>query len=215
MGIPMRHNAFSKFSISCILFLWASMTGAAWAEDLGRIGADAQAAMRRDPGTPRVGSSNPDVIVVEYFDYNCPFCKQLNPALQGLLKADPKVALIYKDWPIFGGVSKYAAGLALAAERQGKYIAAHDVLMNATRLASNAQVDALLAGAGLDMTALKKDRATHNAEIEALLLRNDKEVRALGIRGTPGLFIGGHIVNGVYDVQGLERAAAAARRDRN
>ena len=211
----MRQNILLKFSAAWLSLLSIMIATTAWPEDAGTISTGAQAAMLRDPGTPRVGSSSPDVIVIEYFDYNCPFCKQLNPALQGLLKADSKIALIYKDWPILGEVSMYAAELALAANWQGKYVAAHEVLMNATRLASKGQVDALLAGAGIDMATLKKDRAAHSAEIETLLRRNDQEVRAIGIRGTPGLLIGRHIVNGIYDVPGLEKAAAAARRDRN
>jgi protein-disulfide isomerase len=213
MGISMRQNILAKISLSCAAVLSMLTATLASAEDLGSISASVHADMLRDPGTPRVGASKPDVIVVEYFDYNCPFCKQLNPALQGLLKADPKVALIYKDWPVLGAVSLYAAGLALAANRQGKYVAAHDALMNATRLASKGQVDALLAGAGIDLAALKKDRAAHSAEIETLLRRNDQEIRALGVRGTPGLLVGRHIVNGVYDVPGLEQVVTAARRD--
>jgi protein-disulfide isomerase len=150
---------------------------------------------------------------VEYFDYNCPFCKKLNPALQALLKADPKVALVYKDWPILGEVSVYAAGLALAANWQGKYLIAHDTLMGSTRLVTHAQVDELLSRAGLNMSALRTDREVHAAQIEALLKRNDREARSMGIRGTPGLLVGRHIINGVYDVAGLEQAVDSARRD--
>jgi protein-disulfide isomerase len=167
----------------------------------------------RNPGTPAAGAINADVTLVEYFDYNCPFCKKLAPALQGLLKADARVALVYKDWPILGDVSRYAARLALAAGWQGKYPLAHDTLMAAARLASNGQVDSLLREAGLNMERLHADAKSHGAEIDSLLQRNDTEARALGIRGTPGLLAGRHIINGVYDVPGLEQAVAAARRD--
>lgn len=150
---------------------------------------------------------------MEYFDYNCPFCKKLAPGLQGLLRADARVALVYKDWPILGDVSRYAARSALAAGWQGKYLLAHDTLMGAARLASNTQVDSLLQHAGLNMIQLKADAVSHGALIDALLQRNDTEVRALGIRGTPGLLVGRHIISGVYDVAGLERAVAIARRE--
>jgi protein-disulfide isomerase len=182
-------------------------------EDLGVIPKSAETAILRNPGTPPAGAANADVTLVEYFDYNCPFCKKLAPALQGLLKADAGVALVYKDWPILSDVSGYAARLALAAGWQGKYLPAHDTLMAAPRLASNAQVDSLLRKAGLDMERLKADAKSHAAEIEALLQRNDTEARALGIHGTPGLLVGRHIINAVYDVPGLEQAAALARRD--
>jgi protein-disulfide isomerase len=186
---------------------------AAFAEDIGTVPKSAQIAILRNPGTPAAGAIDADVTLVEYFDYNCPFCKKLAPGLQGLLRADARVALVYKDWPILGDVSRYAARSALAAGWQGKYLLAHDTLMGAARLASNTQVDSLLQHAGLNMIQLKADAVSHGALIDALLQRNDTEVRALGIRGTPGLLVGRHIINGVYDVAGLERAVAIARRE--
>jgi protein-disulfide isomerase len=186
---------------------------AAFAEDLGAIPKSAEIAILRNPGTPAVGATDADVTLVEYFDYNCPFCKKLAPALQGLLKADARVALVYKDWPILGEVSVYAARSALAAGFQGKYLLAHDTLMGAARLASNTQVDSLLRNAGLNMVQLKADAVSHGATINGLLQRNDTEARALGIRGTPGLLVGRHIINGVYEVAGLEQAVAIARRE--
>ena len=187
--------------------------GGALAEDIGEVPKSAEVAILRNPGTPPVGATNADVTLVEYFDYNCPFCKKLAPGLAGLLKADARVAVVYKDWPILGDVSRYAARLALAAGWQGKYLLAHDRLMAAARLASNGQVDSLLREAGLNMERLNADAKSHGAEIDALLQRNDTEARALGIRGTPGLLAGRHIINGVYDVPGLEQAVATARRD--
>jgi protein-disulfide isomerase len=195
-------------------FLALAVSGsAALAEDIGAVPKSAEIAILRNPGTPALGAADADVTLVEYFDYNCPFCKKLAPALQGLIKADARVALVYKDWPILGDVSAYAARSALAAGWQGKYLLAHDTLMAATRLASNNQVDSRLRQAGLNMVQLKADAVSHGAAINALLQRNDTEVRALGIRGTPGLLAGRHIINGVYDVAGLEQAVAIARRD--
>jgi protein-disulfide isomerase len=191
----------------------ALAVSAAIAEDVGALPKSAEIAILRNPGTPAVGATDADVTLVEYFDYNCPYCKKLAPALQGLLKADAHVGLVYKDWPILGDVSAYAARSALAAGWQGKYLLAHDTLMGAPRLASNTQVDSLLQHAGLNMVQLKADAVSHGAAINALLQRNDTEVRALGIRGTPGLLAGRHIINGVYDVAGLEQAVAIARRE--
>jgi protein-disulfide isomerase len=189
------------------------VAGGLQAEDVGAVPKSAEVAILRNPGTPPAGATNADVTLVEYFDYNCPFCKKLAPGLQGLLKTDARVALVYKDWPILSDVSRYAARLALAAGWQGKYLLAHDTLMAAERLASNGQVDSLLLEAGLNMERLKADAKAHGAEIDALLRRNDTEARALGIRGTPGLLVGRHIINGVYDVPGLKQAVAAARND--
>ena len=184
------------------------------AEDGGTVLKSAESMILRDPGTPRAGAVNPDVILVEYFDYNCPFCKQLNPVLTALLESDAKVALVYKEWPILSETSKYAAESALAAGWQGKYPAAHEALMRASHLSSHMQIESLLQAAGVDLPALQKDRAAHGAEIRALLQRNDSEAGALGLRGTPGLLVGRHVINGVYELAGLQQAVAAARLDR-
>ena len=200
------------YSVYIALGLCISAVSAA-AEDLGPVSKSAEIVILRNPGTPPVGAKDADVIVVEFFDYNCPFCKKLAPALQALLQADPKVALIYKDWPILSEVSRHAARSALAAGWQGKYLIAHDVLMGASHLASPGQVDELLRSAGIDVQKLKQASDAHGAEIDALLRRNDTEARALGIRGTPGLLVGRHIINGVYDVAGLGQAVAVARHE--
>jgi protein-disulfide isomerase len=209
----MKHRAISSFYCMSFVLIWVAGVSRLAAEDSGFVPKSAEIAILRDPGTPSVGAKVATVTLVEYFDYNCSFCKKLAPALQGLLASDPKVVIIYKDWPILGEMSKYAAGLALAAGWQGKYLVAHDALMNASRLASSAQVDALLRGAGIEMQQLLQDRQTHTVQIAELLRRNDTEAHALGMRGTPGLLVGRHIINGVYDVPGLQLAVAIARRD--
>ena len=137
----------------------ALLLGAADAPETQIITRDGLKQMLANPGTEQAGSRQPDVVVVEYFDYNCPYCKNMVPALQGLLARDPKVAVVYKDWPILSAVSKFAAQSALAAGYQGKYLAAHDALISGPRLAQNGQVDAILQGAGVNIATLNKDRA--------------------------------------------------------
>ena len=184
------------------------------AEDIAMVLPGAEQDILRHPGTPSAGSAVPDIVLVEFFDYNCSFCKQLNPVLTTLLESDNKVALVYKEWPILSDTSKYAAELALASVWQGKYAAAHDVLMRAPHLSSHLQIESLLQSAGVEMQMLYGDRAAHAAEIKALLQRNDAEAAGVGIRGTPGLLIGRHVVDigGVYQLAGLQQAVAEARR---
>jgi protein-disulfide isomerase len=207
-----KYPCLASWTLAVLLTAAVSLPPAV-AEDLGKIPSNVQIAILRNPGTTVLGEKSADVTLVEYFDYNCPFCKKLNPALQGLLAADAHVALVYKDWPILSDVSNYAARLALAAGWQDQYRVAHDTLMNATHLGSSVQVDALLAGAGLDIARLKQVRDAHAEEIDALLVRNDAEARSLGIKGTPGLLVGRHIINGVYTVAGLQQAVAIARHE--
>ncbi len=165
-----------------------------------------------NPGAPRFGAVHADVTVVEYFDYNCPFCKALAPAFHPFLEKDHAAAVLYKEWPIFGGVSIYAAQSALAANYQDKYLLAHDALMSAPRLAENSQVDAALQAAGIDMARLQNDLIAHKAAINSLLKRNNAEARGLGLRGTPGMLVGRQIVSGISDLATLQSAVAVARR---
>jgi protein-disulfide isomerase len=170
-----------------------------------------QKQMLDKPGVDAVGARDADVIVVEYFDYNCPYCKQLVPTLHALLEQEPKIAILYKDWPILGDVSVYAASCALAAGYQGKYQVAHDALISGPRLAHNDQVDTILGKAGVNMDTLKKDRVAHAKEIAALLERNDIEAHALALDGTPGLVIGRQLVPGIADVKYLKGLVANSR----
>ena len=128
-----------------------------------------------------------------------------------LLKTDPKVAVIYKDWPIFGGVSVYAARCALAAQWQGQYEKAHEALISAPRLSQNAQVDETLLHAGIDIGRIHRDLQQHGAEIEALLARNSNEARELGIRGTPGILVARQTISNIADLADLQAAISNAR----
>jgi protein-disulfide isomerase len=136
------------------------------------------------------------------------------PALKALLAQDPKVGLVYKDWPILGPASEYAAASALAAGWQGKYLAAHDALIGGPRLAQDDQVDDILQHAGVNMDALKKDRVGHAKDIAALLGRNDDEANAIGLKGTPGVLVGRQLVGGIADLNMLKRLVANARREK-
>jgi protein-disulfide isomerase len=176
------------------------------------ITAEAQKHILNEPGVPTFGAARADVTVVEYFDYNCPFCKALAPAFHAFIDKDHAAAVLYKEWPIFGGVSIYAAQSALAANFQDKYLQAHDALINAPRLAGNTQVDAALRRAGIDMAQLKKDLVAHRAFIDSLLMRNEAEARGLGLRGTPGILAGRQLVSGISDLAALESAVAVSRR---
>lgn len=195
--------------LACVLLFQVAA-----AQDIQEVTAEGLKQILAKPGTVPVGARKPDVTVVEYFDYNCPYCKKLVPALQALLAQDPKIAVLYKEWPILGEVSVYAASSALAAGWQGKYLVAHDALISGHRLAQNDQVDAILQTAGVNMDALKMDRTRHAEEIAALLERNDMEAHALSLEGTPGLVIGRLLAPGIADLSVLKRLVAESRRGR-
>jgi protein-disulfide isomerase len=175
------------------------------------IPVEQQQLILKDPGTAILGSENAAVTVVEYFDYNCPSCRMLAPSIHALTDTDHKLAVVFKEWPIFGGISVYAARSALASQWQGKYLIAHDALISAPRLSQQAQVDQTLQKAGINMLELRRTLATHGAQIDSILARNDAEAHSLGMRGTPGLLVGRDVCTDIGDLTALQNAVAAAR----
>jgi protein-disulfide isomerase len=182
------------------------------AQEVRVITAQAEAAIAAQPEAPAAGARDGDVTIIEFLDYNCPFCKKTAPELQKLLGADPRVRILYKEWPIFGAVSEYAARSVLAANWQGKFLVAHNALISAPQdLDETSQVDSILKGAGVDLKRLADDRALHSVEIDATLARNAAEARDLGLRGTPGFLIGRQLVPLALTVEQLQRLTVSAR----
>ena len=85
--------------------------------------------LERDPNAPVLGNVDGDVTIVEFFDYNCPYCKRVKPEIQALMAADPDIRLVYRELPILGEGSVFAARAALAARNQGKYEEFHWAMM--------------------------------------------------------------------------------------
>ena len=211
----MKKNALS-FTLFFSLLTVGSITILALSDTLAAtavvIPVEKQRLILKDSGTAVLGVANPEVTVVEYFDYNCPYCRKLAPSIHDLVNIDHKVAVVFKEWPIFGGISVYAARSALASQWQGKYLTAHDALIRAPRLSQAAEVDETLQSAGINLPELKKTLAAHGAQIDAILARNDAEAHSLGMRGTPGLLVGRDVSTGIGDLAALQTAVAEARR---
>jgi protein-disulfide isomerase len=199
-------------AILCILSGFAMQPAALRAKEVRTITAQAEAAIAARPETPPAGGKDGDVTIIEFLDYNCPFCKKTAPELQKLLHADPRVRILYKEWPIFGAVSEYAARSALAANWQGKFLVAHNALISAPQdLDETSQVDSILKDAGVDLKRLADDRKLHSADIYANFARNAAEARGLGFRGTPGFLIGRQLVPRSLTLQQLQQLTAIAR----
>lgn len=148
-------------------------------------------------GTPALGAAQGDVTIVDYFDYNCPVCRAVEPALRQVVARDPNVRLVHKDWPIFGEASEYAALCTFAAARQGKYSQAHDALIGSGEdLETKDDVRKVLSAAGFDVKEIDADIAHHQKEYRAVLARNQRETSALGMQGTPVIIVGNQIVRG-------------------
>jgi protein-disulfide isomerase len=165
----------------------------------------------RDPEAPALGNPQGDLTVVEYFDYQCPYCKKLAPEIAQVVREDGKIRLVLKDWPIFGAASRSAAQLALAANYQNKYQEAHDALIGAKEKLSDANIPELLTKAGVDVEKAQQDLQAHQKTIEDLLIRNDKQADAFGFQGTPGFIVGFFRVPGVVEMKVFKQIIADAR----
>jgi protein-disulfide isomerase len=176
-----------------------------------------EALVLRDPDIPVAGNADGDITIVEYFDYRCLTCKKVNPVLQQIVHEDGHIRLVFKDWPIFGGISIYAAQLGLAAKFQNKFSEAHEALISLQGKLSEDNVLRTLAKAGIDISRAQHDLATNQKEIDAILARNQEQATALGFEGTPAIIIGHLRVPGVFNTANFKQfiadARAAAKRD--
>ncbi len=163
-----------------------------------------------DPATPVGGNPQGDVTIVEFFDYRCPYCKQVLPSLQALLKEDHKLRFLYKEMPVLGPASVTAAHAALAAQQQGKYEAFHNAMMATKGQITDETVYKVAGSVGLDVDRLKQDM--NAPDIGQALKTNLALADALNIRGTPGFIVGNHIVPGAMDLDALRNMVAEARK---
>jgi protein-disulfide isomerase len=165
----------------------------------------------RDAEIPAMGNRDGDITIVEWFDYQCPYCKKLTPDLAQVVKDDGKIRLVMKDWPILGPPSDVAARLVLATRYQDKYQQSHQALMAAKGRLTESRLRDILSGAGVDLVRADADLAAHRTEIDALLKRNNAQAEAFGFQGTPAFIIGTFRVPGVLDAAMFKRAVADAR----
>jgi protein-disulfide isomerase len=162
-----------------------------------------------DPDAPVAGNPKGDVALAEFFDYRCPYCKQVEPALEALLAEDRQLRFVYKEFPVLGPDSVTAARAALAARKQGKYGAMHRALMELKGQINEAAVFKLASSIGLDVERLKRDMAA--PDIDRMLKANLNLAGALDIRGTPGFVIGNEIVPGAISLDALKQLIDTAR----
>jgi protein-disulfide isomerase len=162
-----------------------------------------------DPDAPVAGNPQGDASLVEFFDYRCPYCKQVEPAIEALVAEDPKLRFVYKEFPVLGPESVTAARAALAARQQGKYDLLHRALMGLKGQMDEAAVFKVASSLGLDVERLKRDMAA--PDIDRMLKANGKLAEALDIRGTPGFVIGDEIVPGAVSLDALKQLIDAAR----
>lgn len=199
---------FAAHLIVSLIFLAPVGVSNASAQD-----ADTSAeAIQNDSATPVAGNPKGDLTIVTFFDYNCPFCKKAEPALERVVKEDGHIRLVYKDWPILTKASIYGAQLALAAKYQGKYNEVHAALMSipGPKIPED-QMLAAIVTSGANVTRLDADLKVHADEITALLRRNLAQADALDLQGTPAYLVGHFKVTSALTYDGFKRAVSDAR----
>ncbi|MEQ8815843.1 MAG: DsbA family protein [Thalassobaculum sp.] len=150
--------------------------------------------LERNPADPVLGNPDGDVTIVEFFDYQCGYCKTMVGPMRELVNGDGKVRWVMKEFPILGPESMVAARASLAAKRQDKYEAFHFTLMGVRGRLSEAAIWQAAAETGLDLERLRKDMA--DPDIEAQINANYQLAQALRIEGTPAFTIGSTLIPG-------------------
>jgi protein-disulfide isomerase len=164
-----------------------------------------------DPAAPVGGNAAGDAVLVEFFDYNCPYCKKAAPIVDQLRQSDPKLKIVYKEFPILGPGSVFAARAALAAQKQGKYGPLHDALYAFHGPITESSAMEVAKNAGVDVDQLKRDMA--DPAIDEAIKRNIALAAALGISGTPTFVSRKVITPGLVSLDVLKQMMANVRKE--
>jgi protein-disulfide isomerase len=163
-----------------------------------------------DPASPILGASGGDVTMVEFFDYQCPYCKLMAPLLPKLIAADSGLRIVMKEFPILGPRSVFATRVALVAAAHGKYLAFYSAMFASEGPPEEQKILAVAQSIGLDPAVVRSE--TNGAGIEAELRRNRAIGEIMGIRGTPTFIIGGAVVPGAVPADELKRLISDERK---
>lgn len=160
-----------------------------------------------------LGNRDGDVNFVEFFDYNCGYCKHAMNDMLALMKSDSKLRVVLKEFPVLGPSSIEAAQVAIAVRMQDpggqKYLAFHQKLLGSRGQADKARAMAAAKEAGLDMARLEKDM--QSPEVRATIEENFKLAESMGMNGTPSYVIGKQVVVGAVGLEALKEKIGMAR----
>jgi protein-disulfide isomerase len=162
-----------------------------------------------DPTSPVGGNPDGDVTLIEFFDYRCGVCKRVHPIVAKLMKGDPKIRRVYKEWPILGPDSVLAARAALASRKQDKYFAFHNAMMEARSRLNRDVIMRIAKRVGLDTAQLARDM--ESPEIGRVLQVNRALAQALKLNGTPSFVIEDTLLRGGRDLATMKKLVADAR----
>jgi protein-disulfide isomerase len=149
------------------------------------------------------GAADGDVVLVEFFDYACGYCRLSNPVVERLLREDPRLKVVWRELPVLGPDSQAAAYVSLGAARQGRFRAFHDRIFALGRPSESAIAQAV------QETGVTRE--AESADARAEIARNIELARAIGASGTPTFVIGDQVLQGAVGYEALKAAIATAR----
>jgi protein-disulfide isomerase len=164
----------------------------------------------RSPHDFVLGDENAKITVVEFFDYNCGWCKRALTEINKFTEKDPNVRIVMKEFPIFGDNSQFAAKAALASKKQGKYWEFHQALMKERQVTRENTLD-IAKSVGIDVEAL--NREMENPLYDQVLAENTQIAQALGMQGTPGFIIDSKVNYGYLPANELHEMVADIRKE--
>ncbi len=167
--------------------------------------------LEQDPNAPVLANADGDVTIVEFFDYNCPYCRRAAPTIENLVEADPGIRLVYREWPILGEGSVFAARAALASRQQGLYEEFHWAMMDMSGRAEERSVLTIAAEIGLDIDQLRADM--ESPEVAEHIETSMRLADLLGITGTPTFILGENLVPGAVEQEVLQRLVDEVREE--
>ena len=162
-----------------------------------------------DPGSPNLGNVDGDVTVVEFFDYYCGYCRQAGKTIQALIASDPNIRVIFREWPVLGEGSTFAARAVLASAEQGKYEEFHWALMNGKVQATKAVVMKVARDLGLDIAKLEADMSSQT--VDRHIEQSNMLAQNLGFTGTPAFIVGNQKIPGMISFNQISELVAKAR----
>lgn len=158
------------------------------------------------------GNPNGDVTIVEFFDYQCGYCKRSFQDLLNMVNKDKRIRLVYKEFPVLGPASTYAAKASMAAMNQDKFMEFHLALMKSKGKLTEPRIDLMAKNVGIDLKKLRKDM--DKPIMDEVLARNREFAGNLGIEGTPSFVVGDLVVPGLIPMESMKQLVEAVRKDK-
>lgn len=167
--------------------------------------------LEKNDTLPVAGNPNGDVTIVEFFDYNCGYCKRALSDVMTIIEEDKGVRLVFIEMPILGRTSELAARWAMAAREQDRYLEFHIALMKHNGPLTEGALQSIAENIGLDVEKMRAD--ADSEAVSSMIAEKTSKASQIGITGTPAFVIGGQLYGGYIGLEAMRQAVAEARKD--